>query len=97
MISKLKIVAKCIHLVVRYTLLIIPLIWFSALWIEALWGYRIYKLFDLGVLFFLFGTPTIFFIGAIYTAHKKMWGWFAAYMGLAGLPYLAYIITEIIR
>jgi hypothetical protein len=31
-------------------------------------------------------TPAIFFIGSAYTAYKKLWWWFAAYMLLAGLP-----------
>ena len=32
------------------------------------------------------GTPIMFFIGSIYTAYKKLWWWFAAYMILAGFP-----------
>ncbi|MUK94281.1 hypothetical protein GNP80_17800 [Aliivibrio fischeri] len=36
-------------------------------------------------LFFLFiGTPLMFFVGSIYSAYKKLWWWFGAYMVLGG-------------
>ena len=38
------------------------------------------------ILLVFIGTPIMFFIGSIYTAYKKLWWWFAAYMILAGFP-----------
>ena len=52
---------------------------------------------SIALLFFFFGTPIMFFIGAIYTALKKMWWWFAAYMGLAGYPIALFIIGAMIN
>ncbi|MDO6707521.1 hypothetical protein [Photobacterium sp. 1_MG-2023] len=40
-------------------------------------------------LFDLFGVIAMipgFFIGSIYTANKKLWWWFGAYMLIGGLP-----------
>ena len=114
--NKPKILIKCNLLIIRYTLLIIPLIWFISLWIEIIFGYEAYKTLHLNVYsnmtaydgdgkipswdipsslyvaFLLLGTPTIFFIGAIYTALKKMWWWFAAYMLTGGVLIIKYVI-----
>ena len=85
MIRKLKIIAKYIRFIVRYIILIWPLYWFVNVWLVFVFNVDT----DLEIvpdpiatLFFLFGTPTIFFIGSIYTALKKMWWWFAAYIVL---------------
>lgn len=38
------------------------------------------------IVWVFFVVPLSFFVGSIYTAYKKLWWWFGAYMLLGGLP-----------
>ncbi len=38
------------------------------------------------IVWVFFGVPLSFFVGSIYTAYKKLWRWFWAYMIIGGLP-----------
>lgn len=56
-------------------------------------GVREIGLIPANVMIFLtlIGTPLTFIIGAIYTVHKKYWGWLLAYSLLGGLPICVYV------
>ena len=85
MISKLKIIAKYIQRIVCYIILLWPLYWFVNVWLVFIFEIdtNLNIIPDRIAAGFLFiGTPIICCIGAIYTALKKMWWWFAAYMVL---------------
>lgn len=81
----------------RTILLILPLYSYILIWDSMVFhvgvpsisnGYNYPAWFEdvVGPILMFLGLPLSFFIGSIYTAYKKLWWWFAAYIVLAGIP-----------
>ncbi|CAM3611579.1 hypothetical protein [Vibrio aquimaris] len=85
---------------IRYSLLLLPLCWYVLIWDSIVFNGSIprptinnYPPWVDGLLvpiFWLVITPLSFFIGSIYTAYKKLWWWFAAYM-ILGFGFWVYL------
>lgn len=79
--------------------LIYPLLWFFYTWVNALWGVNIYSgnsesVHAVLANLFIFGTPTYFLVGSVYTYIRKLWKFFVAYMVLGGGLILTWIIKS---
>ncbi|MUJ21978.1 hypothetical protein [Aliivibrio fischeri] len=92
---------------IRYFLLLVPLLCFFQIWCSLVFDIELpisFPYFFLGgdnpglmdaiwtIIIIIFS----FFIGSIYTARKKLWGWFTCYMLLGGVPIIIFLFGFII-
>ncbi|MEF1257163.1 hypothetical protein [Vibrio sp. M260112] len=85
---------------IRFVLLLMPLYLYILIWDSMVFhlgvprfNYNAPSWIEdvVGPIALFVGLPLSFFIGSIYTAYKKLWWWFAAYMILAGFPLSLFI------